>query len=299
MIFLRIQYFKYLNGWNIFFEWHTWMFMFNTQKSHTFIQNYIMIIARIYLKCKLYLFHIKTPWVKKTYNLYNLYYIYIYIASFLDFEVHRCYIDILFYDFCTNSSEILWYCKFVMYITKLTKRNTAHYHFDNICIFVNSLPWCIRIPTNTNICCNISLVCFHVFFGNFHNYYSYTWYEKNKLFSNMDVANVPYFENIGLSFYLLHLHISCVYSNIQWWLLSQEHFSNVWHSLISSIFVAHINYVLEAMSGSCLGMWPFTSKNLLKCSNIGNECYSINHWEKFPSAFQEHLICINISLRPS
>lgn len=105
-------------------------------------------------------------------------------------------------------------------------------------------------------------------------------------------------DNIGLSLYLLHLHISCVYSNIQWWLLSQEHFSNVWHSLISSISVAHIKYVLEAMSGSCLGMWPLTSKNLSKCSNIGDKYYSINHWKKFPCAFQEHLICMTISLRP-
>ncbi len=122
---------------------------------------------------------------------------------------------------------------------------------------------------------------------------------KKKLFSNMDVANVPYFENIGLSHYLLHLHINCVYFNKQWWLFSQEHFSNLWHSLISSIFVAYIKYVLEAMSGSCLGMWPLTSRNLSKCSNIGDKYHSINHWEKFPSAFQEHFICMNISFRPS
>jgi hypothetical protein len=198
----------------------------------------------------------------------------------------------LFYDFCTNSNEICDSVSLWCTSQNWPKKHTAHYHFDNICIIVNSFLWHIKIPTNTNICFNISLVCFHVFFGNFCNYCSYTWYEGKKKNSNMDVTNVPYFENIGLSLYLLHLHISCVYSNIQWWLLSQEHFSNVWHSLISSIFVAHIKYVLEAMSGSCLGMWPLTSKNLSKCSNIGDKYYSINHWKKFPCAFQEHLICM-------
>jgi hypothetical protein len=53
IIFVNIQYFKYLNRWDIIFEWHTWMFMFNTQKSHNFMQNYIMIITWIWLKCKL------------------------------------------------------------------------------------------------------------------------------------------------------------------------------------------------------------------------------------------------------
>ncbi len=32
--------------------------------------------------------------------------------SFLHFETQGCYTDILFYDFYTNSIEILWYCKF-------------------------------------------------------------------------------------------------------------------------------------------------------------------------------------------
>jgi hypothetical protein len=36
MIFVCIQYFKYLNKWNIIFEWHIWMFKFNTQ-NHIFI----------------------------------------------------------------------------------------------------------------------------------------------------------------------------------------------------------------------------------------------------------------------
>jgi hypothetical protein len=35
MIFVGIQYFKYSNGWNIVFEWHTWMCMFNIQSSHS------------------------------------------------------------------------------------------------------------------------------------------------------------------------------------------------------------------------------------------------------------------------
>jgi len=35
-IFICIQYFKYSNGWDIIFELHTWMFMFNTQKSDCF-----------------------------------------------------------------------------------------------------------------------------------------------------------------------------------------------------------------------------------------------------------------------
>jgi hypothetical protein len=46
MIFVHIQYLKCSNRGNIVFEWHTWMFMFNTQKSHNFIQNYITIIAQ-------------------------------------------------------------------------------------------------------------------------------------------------------------------------------------------------------------------------------------------------------------
>jgi hypothetical protein len=55
-----IQYFKYQNISNIFFEWHTWMFMFNTLKLHNLMWNYIMIIAQFYLKCKLYIVHIET-----------------------------------------------------------------------------------------------------------------------------------------------------------------------------------------------------------------------------------------------
>jgi hypothetical protein len=53
MIFIHIQYLKYLNTRDIIFEWHTWMFMFNTQKSHNFMKNYIMIITWIWFKCKL------------------------------------------------------------------------------------------------------------------------------------------------------------------------------------------------------------------------------------------------------
>jgi hypothetical protein len=37
-IFKRIRHFIYL---------HIWMFMFNTQKTHSFIQNYVMIITHI------------------------------------------------------------------------------------------------------------------------------------------------------------------------------------------------------------------------------------------------------------
>jgi hypothetical protein len=34
--------------------------------------------------------------------------------SFLHFEAHKCCMDILFYNFCTNFIKILWYCKFVI-----------------------------------------------------------------------------------------------------------------------------------------------------------------------------------------
>jgi hypothetical protein len=47
MIFVRIQYLGYSNGLDIVFEWDMWMFMFDTQKSHNFIQNYFIIIAQI------------------------------------------------------------------------------------------------------------------------------------------------------------------------------------------------------------------------------------------------------------
>jgi hypothetical protein len=33
---------------------------------------------------------------------------------FLHFEAHRCCMDILFYNFCTDFIEISWYCKFAM-----------------------------------------------------------------------------------------------------------------------------------------------------------------------------------------
>jgi len=35
-------------------------FIFNTQKLHNFIQNYIMTIVQILFKCKSYILHIKT-----------------------------------------------------------------------------------------------------------------------------------------------------------------------------------------------------------------------------------------------
>jgi hypothetical protein len=44
--------------------------------------------------------------------------------SFLHFEAHIFCTNILFYDFCMESIEILWYCKFVMeawWIEKTTK----------------------------------------------------------------------------------------------------------------------------------------------------------------------------------
>jgi len=73
------------------------MFMFNTKKLHSFIQNYITIIARMELKHKSYIFHIKMSQVKKTYHLYKSN-MYIFIP-FLHFEAHKCRMDILFYDF--------------------------------------------------------------------------------------------------------------------------------------------------------------------------------------------------------
>jgi hypothetical protein len=64
------------------------MFMFNTQKLHSYIQNYIMIIAQI-LKCKLYVFYIKTSQVGKTHYLYKNY-LYIVIFTFLSPQIlHR------------------------------------------------------------------------------------------------------------------------------------------------------------------------------------------------------------------
>ncbi len=60
------------------------MFIFNTQKFHSFIQNYIMIIAWTYLKCKLCVFHIKTLQVENTHHFYknNIFIFYvIYIFS--------------------------------------------------------------------------------------------------------------------------------------------------------------------------------------------------------------------------
>jgi hypothetical protein len=47
MMFVCISYLKYLNELDIIFEWHTWMFMFNTQKLHSFMQNFITIISWI------------------------------------------------------------------------------------------------------------------------------------------------------------------------------------------------------------------------------------------------------------
>jgi len=34
MVFIGIQYPKYSNEWYIIFEWHMWMFIFNTPKLH-------------------------------------------------------------------------------------------------------------------------------------------------------------------------------------------------------------------------------------------------------------------------
>ncbi len=47
------------------------MFMFHTQKLHSFTQNYIMIIVWILLNCKSYVLHIKTSQVEKKYHLYK------------------------------------------------------------------------------------------------------------------------------------------------------------------------------------------------------------------------------------
>jgi hypothetical protein len=57
------------------------------------MQNHIMIIAQILLKCKSYVFHIKTSQVKNTYHLYksNKYL----FVLFLDFESHKICMDII------------------------------------------------------------------------------------------------------------------------------------------------------------------------------------------------------------
>jgi hypothetical protein len=109
MIFVRIQYLRYSNGWDIIFEWHTWMVMFNTKKLHNFIQNYIIIIVWIWLKCKSYIFHIQTSQVKNTYHLYKSK-IYIFHAIFT-----------LWSPWMLHKHIILWflhgfYCKFVVYV---------------------------------------------------------------------------------------------------------------------------------------------------------------------------------------
>jgi hypothetical protein len=39
--------------------------------------------------------------------------IYVFFMSFLHFETHKFYMDILVYNFCTNYIEILWYWKFM------------------------------------------------------------------------------------------------------------------------------------------------------------------------------------------
>jgi hypothetical protein len=56
--------------------------------------------------------------------------------SFLHFEVCRFCMNILFYDFCTNSIEISWYCKFVMKVvsdTNMSKLSVdTMIHVDHI-----------------------------------------------------------------------------------------------------------------------------------------------------------------------
>jgi len=44
--------------------------MFNAQKLHSFIQNYITIIAQILFECKSYVLHIKASQVKKIHHFY-------------------------------------------------------------------------------------------------------------------------------------------------------------------------------------------------------------------------------------
>jgi hypothetical protein len=69
--------------------------MLGTQKLHSFIQNYIIIIAWTQLKCKSYILHIKTSQVEKIHHLYKNH-IYIYIVSFLHFEAHGFCMNIFF-----------------------------------------------------------------------------------------------------------------------------------------------------------------------------------------------------------
>jgi hypothetical protein len=80
------------------------MFMFDTQKLHSFIFNYIIIIAQNQLKCKSYVLGIKASQVKR-----HIIYIkmkYIFFMPFLHFQAYKFCVDILFYDFHTDSIEI-------------------------------------------------------------------------------------------------------------------------------------------------------------------------------------------------
>jgi len=76
-----------------------------TQKSHNCIQNDITIITQIWLKCKSYIFHIKTSQLKEK-NIIYIEVICIFFVSFLHFEAYGCFIDMLFYEFHMDSIEI-------------------------------------------------------------------------------------------------------------------------------------------------------------------------------------------------
>jgi hypothetical protein len=80
------------------------MFMFRTQKCIIFVQNYITIITKNYLKSKSYIFHAKTSQVKQTYHLHlsNIYF----LCHFLQLKAHKFFMDIVFYDFHMNFIEI-------------------------------------------------------------------------------------------------------------------------------------------------------------------------------------------------
>jgi len=118
-IFVCIQYFKYSNGWDIVFEWHMWMFMIDTQNSHSFKWIYITIIAQIYLKCKLYVLHIKTSYIKKTSYIYLC--VCVCVCVIFSLWSPQILHKHIFYDFCMDSIEISWCWKKIMNI----------YEFDN------------------------------------------------------------------------------------------------------------------------------------------------------------------------
>ncbi len=135
-----IEYLKYSNKWDFFFEWHTWMFMFHMQKLHSFTQNYIMIIVWILLKCKSYVLHIKTSQEEKKYHLYknNMY-----VLPFLHFKAYG------FKTLWSLQCKYIWlqHRKFLSFFTILIYKK-INILYDNACglvFFHGWKPWTFNL----------------------------------------------------------------------------------------------------------------------------------------------------------